>query len=118
MNQLAERVGLTVFTGIQVKSEWKWRDKKGYFHAPRKMETRHLFCTLRMIWNNFMEPSMRVGKVRLYQFNPYYTRRYFAEAIVVIGRELQGRNDLTAQWKDELQQMASHLRGHDLCVWS
>lgn len=75
------------------------------------METRHLFHTLRMIWNNFMPPEKRVGAVRLYSFGPHYTQAYLADAIARIGQELLGRSDLRASWRAELDQMATHVRG-------
>jgi hypothetical protein len=74
------------------------------------METRHLFFTLRMIWNNFMPAHMRVGNVRLYTFlDPIYTRQYFATAILQIGRELFRRTDLMPEWKAELHEMESYF---------
>jgi hypothetical protein len=78
------------------------------------MRTGHIFYTLRMIWNNRMPAHMSVGKVRRYAFGPFYTRDYFAQAIVALGRELMRRPDVRASWRDELDQMHRWLRQTDL----
>jgi hypothetical protein len=89
---------------------WRWRDRKGLLHAPSEMETRHLFYTLRMIWNNFMPAEMRVGSVRLYRFGKIYTSKYFTEAIIALGKELSTRNDLELEWLSELEMMAAWFK--------
>ena len=92
---------------------WKWRERTGAMVSPADMETRHLFFTLRMIWNNRMPAHMRVGRnVRLYHFGPHYTQRYLAEAIIAIGSELRSRTDMTAGWLRELRQMQDRIGGH------
>jgi len=91
---------------------WKWRDKFGQFHAPQEMETRHLFYTLRMLWNHFMPRHMNVGEnINRYRFEAFYTPAYFRQAVYHCGRELMQRRDLTPQWKREIEEMASWLRG-------
>lgn len=85
---------------------WRWRDRHGAMHAPQGMETRHLFYTFRMIWNNHMPEDARVGAVRLYNFPACYTSDYMADAVVAIGRELLVRDDLTDDWRRQLQRMA------------
>lgn len=81
-------------------------------HRPRDMETRHLFHTLRMIWNNFMPTEWAVGVVKLYEFPRFYTKAYFADAIVFIGRELAQRRDLTPDQRAQLEQMAARFIKH------
>lgn len=76
------------------------------------MNTRHLFHTFRMIWNNFMPTEWNVGVVKLYDFPPLYTRDYFADAIVFIGRELAQRKDLTPEQRAQLDQMAARFIHH------
>lgn len=92
---------------------WRWRSNGGELHAPAEMATRHLFHTLRMIWNNVMPEEARVGFVKLYWFGPQYTPRYLREATLHIGRELLGRPDLQPEWRAQLDRMADWLRGAD-----
>jgi hypothetical protein len=55
--QLADRYpgGVEILHIDSDDPEWgkpfEWRDRDGHRHDPRKMETRHLFYTLRMVWN-------------------------------------------------------------------
>lgn len=104
---------ITVFTGTALIPGWRWHTAREGLLPPAEMETRHLFNTLRMIWNNFMPPSMRVGAVRLYRFDPRtHPRRYLGEAILQIGRELFTRPDITPGMQIQLEQMAAFLRRH------
>lgn len=83
------------------------------------METRHLFNTLRMIWNNHMPVDARVGAVRLYRFNPRtHSQRYLGEAIHQIGRELARRPDLSVGQRIQVEQMADYLRRRTTAVTS
>lgn len=92
--------------GSHVLAErWTWRSSDGTIWYPWEMETRHLFFTIRMIWNNRMPSAARVGVVRLYDFSEHYTEDYLAEAILHIGHELFQRTDLTPLWKSQLDQM-------------
>jgi len=96
--------------GHVIAPGWKWRDRTGKFTSPMQMETRHLFFTLRMIWNNRIPAHMRVGTaVRLYTFSAYYTRDYFAQAILALGQEIMRRSDVADAWREELDQMRSWL---------
>jgi len=96
----AKETGLTAFL---------WRDRAGEFHRIDRMETRHLFFTLRMIWNNHMPRDARVGDVRLYSFAPYYTPSYFRDAIAAILPELRGRNDIRREWMRQIEQMFAYF---------
>lgn len=90
-----------------------WRDRHGTRHLPARMETRHLFYTLRMIWNNTMPASARQPG-NLYSFGPTYTRDYMLSAIVAIVPELATRNDMTSEWKQQLQHMVDWISTHQL----
>lgn len=116
MNALAVRPDerLEFAPGQEIAPGWKWRERTGAFVSPSRMETRHLFYTLRMIWNNRMPAHMSVGKVRLYSFRSFYTRDYFAQAIIALGRELMGREDIAPVWRAELEQMRAWLGRSDL----
>lgn len=93
------------FTEILPAHTWRWRDRSGAFTTPSEMETRHLFYTLRMIWNNFMPTYMRVGRVKLYRFSPHYSPAYLRDAIGFIGNELSTRTDMRADWAEQLDEM-------------
>lgn len=66
---------------------WTWRDHSGRFLEPAAMETRHLFYTLRMIWNHTLPESVRLHPYRRYRFSPFYTIEYLQQAIYYIGQE-------------------------------
>ena len=97
------------FAGLGFSQSWEWRTRGGEMVLPRSMETRHLYYTLRMIWNNFMPADMRVGNFRPYAFGRFYTRKYLQEAIGNLGTELASRGDIRPAWMEELQQMAHNL---------
>ena len=90
-----------------------WKDRHGVRHLPSRMETRHLFYTLRMIWNNTMPASARIPG-NLYSFGPTYTREYMMGAIVAIVPELAMREDMTIEWRQQLQHMINWLSTHQL----
>jgi hypothetical protein len=95
----------------QLDTTWCWLDRHGERHAPDQMETRHLFNTLKMIWNNMVPSQYRVGyNVRLYSFGPSYTRQYMVAAVYHIGHQLAKRT-LTAEQMQILRQMQAYFTG-------
>jgi hypothetical protein len=86
-----------------------WRDRTGQLHLVKRMETRHLFYTLRMIWNHTMPASARLPG-NLYSFGPTYTRQYMIDAISAIVPELAQRKDMTPHWTAQLNRMKDWLR--------
>lgn len=89
---------------------WTWRDRHNGHHTPQSMETRHLFYTLRMIWNHTMPPAAHVGyNVKRYSFGAFYTVEYMKTAVVHIAKELATRNNMRADWLRELEQMRSYF---------
>lgn len=100
---------ITFQTGIV--PGWRWRTSREGDVTPASMRTTHLFYTLRMIWNHSMPTSMKVGRnVQMYRFGARHDARYMRSAIIHIGAELFGRDDLSAWMKRELDEMAAHLR--------
>jgi hypothetical protein len=88
---------------------FRWRTRDGDRIAPAAMETRHLFYSLRMIWNNHVPPEQQVGRdVKLYSFPSFYTHAYFEEAITNLAAVLFRRPDLAPWQRRELEQMAAH----------
>lgn len=104
-------VATSPFLGFAPALNWRWRSNGGSQHYPADMETRHLFHTLRMIWNNVMPEAAWVGRIKLYSFGPTYTDQYMREAVLNIGRELMSRDDLRPDWRAQLDQMAAWLSG-------
>lgn len=83
--------------------EFQWKDIYHNFHYPKDMETRHIFFTLRMIWNHTM--PQKIGTYVIYTFSEFYTPEYFKKAIVNLAAELLTRTDLQESWKSELRAM-------------
>jgi hypothetical protein len=89
---------------------FRWRDRTGKFHRPEDMETRHLFYTLRMIWNHTMPEGYQTQYRNHYIFTSFYTEAYMVEAVYAVGNELFSRNDLTPSMKNTLDFMASRFK--------
>lgn len=104
-------MGITFFDGGEVARGWRWRTAKEGDVLPAEMETRHVFYTLRMIWNNTVPEHMEVGVDPIYyRWGPRHPRSYLLEAVRHLGRELSTRQDMTPEWQRELAQMASWFR--------
>lgn len=98
-----------VIGGGAIVPGFLWRTREGEMVSPGDMETRHLFYTLRMIWNCHAPEAERVGRnVKLYSFGPSYTRAYFEEAIANLAANLLRRDDIAPWQMAELEQMAAH----------
>lgn len=87
---------------------WKWKDSKGNFYEPKNMETRHLFFTLRMIWNHSMD--IKLEPYKKYVFSSFYTAEYMRDALFNIGTELFTRTDINPTWQNDLDKMTSHFQ--------
>lgn len=87
---------------------FRWRDGSGNLHAPSTMATRHLFFTLRMIWNHAMPEAARLPG-NLYTFSSYYKPDYMKDAIRALTTELATREDMQPDWKDQLTFMLEWL---------
>lgn len=100
--------------GIDKKWRWRQGNGAGWIH-PKDMETRHVFYTIRMIWNHSVPPQMRVGKnYRMYSgFGPEYTRDYMKSAVVHLMHELSTRKDMIDEWRQEYEEIMSYLREYD-----
>lgn len=95
----------------ETDSDFAWRDRFGNFTKPKNMQTRHLFYTLRMIWNHSM--VLKFEPYNKYDFSPFYTNEYMATAIKHIVAELKTRPDIQPDWQHQINQMVSYLaRGH------
>lgn len=95
------------FNTSHITPAFKWRDRTGNFHKVSEMETRHLYYTLRMIWNHTMPEEVKLKPYNAYDFSPFYTAEYMTEAIHHIGTELFKRTDILPGWQKDLSFMAS-----------
>lgn len=110
LEELFSETELQVFrNGPLLDSAFRWRTKTGEYLKPIDMETRHLFYTLRMIWNHSMPFDAKLRPYNHYNFGPFYTPSYVQKAIICIGEELMGRTDLKAAWIRDLHRMAQYL---------
>lgn len=75
------------------------------------METRHLFFTVRMIWNHRMPAVARSANYIQYTFQPVYTSVYLAQAIRMMIPELMKRGDIQPDWQAEIDRWLVYL-GH------
>lgn len=102
---------LAFATHFELDEAWKWRSayERRWMH-PSEMQTRHLFFTLRMIWNHSMPKEWEIGyEPRRYKFGPEYHEGYMRQAVAQIGLELTTRDDIEEDWQFELDQMARFL---------
>lgn len=92
------------FSTTDLAEDFKWRTARGAKLSPHIMDTRHLFHTVRMIWNNTM-PEPVPDNPKFYNFGPQYTNQYLKTALVVLFRELTGRKNLTHKMQTQLNWM-------------
>jgi len=98
-------------TKKEVQESFKWRDRHGEYHDIQSMETRHLFYTLRMIWNHTM--PLKFVPFRQYSFAPFYTVEYMTDAVRNIVPELWNRKDMTNVQRTTIAEMINYLaHGH------
>lgn len=94
-------------------AKFLWRDNQGQKWPPELMETRHLFNSLRMIWNHRMPEA-----ARLHPYREYATLNrsddYLKDAVLALAKELSTRKDLTKKWKADLRHMINWLSTHQL----
>ena len=98
-------------TSKAVKPPFEWRDQKGVFHKVTEMETRHLFFTLRMVWNHSAPDDLKIEPFKRYRFGDFYTPEYIVAAVRSISLELGTREDLTPYFRKNLTFMADNFMG-------
>jgi len=104
MNDFAPQTGQQV--GAQ---QFLWRDRNGQVHTVATMATRHLFFTLRMIWNHSAPPGLRIAPYQHYRFSAFYSAAYMKAAVKAIALELSGRADLQPYFSQCLAFMRAHF---------
>ena len=78
----------------EVKAPFLWRTRGGAFVTPADMETRHLYFTVRMIWNHSVPDQYKLKPYTRYTFCSFYVSGYMSEAIKNMLVELSTRQDL------------------------
>ena len=74
-------------------SDFQWRTRTGEFLDPKQMEARHLFYTLRMIWNHSAPEELKIRPYKRYRFSVFYTPEYMKKAVHALMNELSTRID-------------------------
>ena len=95
-------------------ASFRWRQATGQLVCPKQMATRHLFYTLRMIWNHSMPKEARIEPYRRYRFGERHSPEYLKVAIVAIGTELAARDDLADDLSEQLLRMMNYFRQYRL----
>ena len=90
-------------------ARFQWRDRTGVFHNPKDMETRHLFFTIRMIWNHSAPEYMRIKPYNKYSFGDFYTREYMRDAVKFLAKELGTRKDASVYYTSCIENMLKYL---------
>lgn len=88
--------------------QFRWRMQNGDYVRPHVMETRHLFFTLRMIWNHSVPDKYRLKPYKKYQFRDFYTAGYMQLAIMSVSLELSKR-DIPEKWMAQLKSMIDSM---------
>ena len=92
-----------------------WKTSKDEFISIDQMEARHLFFTVRMIWNHTMPEDAKLRPFRRYEFGPYYTSGYMAKAVRAMVPELGRRMIELKAWQiRDLYFMAAYIRANGL----
>lgn len=90
----------------EIAKKFKWRTQQNEWLLPSEMETRHLYYTLRMIYNHSMPSDVRLYPYKQYRFDPnIYTKEYITEAIRNLSYELATRNDIKEEWNLDLMKI-------------
>lgn len=89
----------------ELKEMFKWKPNGAEEIAVSEMETRHLWFTLKMIWNHTMPEQHKFHPYKKYAFGPRYTTEYMLEAVSEILKVLKDRKDIQKNWLKEMLTM-------------
>lgn len=98
----------------ELRPPFQWIDKDGGKHFISEMETRHLFFTVRMIWNHTMPMAARLLPYKQYRFSAIYGPKYLADAVKHMIPELSERTDLQDLWAADIERMKNWFMQQDL----
>jgi hypothetical protein len=88
---------------------FRWRSAGGQMRTPAEMETRHLFYTIRMIWNHSMPEDALLRPFQAYTFGTPYTEDYMRRAIKALFPVLMGRADIEPKFRAQIEFMRLYL---------
>ena len=94
---------------LQPAPNFRWRDRHGTLHDPKNMLTRHLFYTLKMIWNHSMPGAARLLPYKSYSFGSSYSREYMVSAVRALAVEISKREDIWPDWQKQIDHMIAFL---------
>lgn len=84
----------------------KWITSNGEQTALIDMDTRHLFYTLRLLYNSFMPRDLSIGTYKQSYFTPsLYTSKYLTQLTPAMYEELHSRADLSYFYRQQLADM-------------
>lgn len=107
VQKIVKRKQALKLNGCAIVKMFRWRGRDGNYYDPVNMETRHLFYTIRMIWNHNMPLKLRPYKK--YNFNETYTDDYMKQALRAMVPELAKRKDIENKFRSELKVMTRWL---------
>ena len=87
-----------------------WIDRFNEPHNVGQMETRHLFYTVRMIWNHSAPVALRLFPYKRYTFGARYTGSYMRDAVAAMVTELNRRHPIPVEYEQDLRVMCENLR--------
>lgn len=93
----------------EVLASFRWRTQERELLCPTEMATRHLWFTLRMIWNHSAPAEAHLTPFKHYRFGPFYTPAYMASAVKALLNELRTRKDIRPEWLAGLAHMADYV---------
>lgn len=83
---------------------FKWTCHDGREMRPAKMQTTHLFYSVRMVFNALVPKEHRIeGKV--WMLSPHRPPGYWRQALIIMLQELSTRHDLPTYMMHQLFQM-------------
>lgn len=86
---------------------FRWKDRENNFYYIHEMITRHLFYTVRMVWNHSAPEHMKLTPYHKYKFSKFYSQRYMRTAVQCMIGELKKRKDIRAIWRSDISRMLS-----------
>lgn len=92
--------------------DFKWLAADGRFVRPKDMTTRHLFYTLRMIWNHTVPEHMKFKPYIRYVFPEFYSNQYMILAVRYMMKELLSRTHCE-EFVGTVLEMRRHLIDYD-----
>ncbi len=96
---------LDKLVGMYIPEDFVWRNRDGQLFAVKDMKTKHLFHTLRLIWNHLAPVTMKIHPFSNYKYPSYYTDDYLAKAVRVMFHELSNR-EINDYQMNQLQRIA------------